>query len=480
MRILKFFILIFVVLIMSFSMVGAGKQLGRYKTISISPESAIIDAGASQSYSCGGFDKKGNSLGDITALTHFTIDQDAGGSWQKNVYTAESPGLWTVTAKFRRCIARASLTVNEIPSPHLPPPIVEGTLYRTFGEAAEYEDVTALVYNRNAKPWVRINSNEGAKDYLLPNCDRPSQYYVKAILTSRSELWVAFGVPITINQYHIGVDGLSLLSTVGFGDDATRLANFIRLSSGKLLVSWYQHVANLKDAEGNLGINVGFAYRDTVGVWKAIPYTWLYPNTHPTHATVCQHPDGSIWWFSASDGNHTIKVIHLIESVEDIVVDWVDYRFLSQDDGIDMEPEGELPWITSVADPNSNVIILAYQDMNREWFSYDPFVKGANVAVVQCNSDGSRNLLFVLDRWLERTIQFNVGITPSNDIWLAYGMIDANALTWNDLYISEDDIHRYMGKLKNGIPKQARVTFCNSSKWLIANMDDGCIHFFNL
>ncbi len=77
--------------------------------ITISPSSATIIAGGSQDYLTQVFDRYGNSLGDVTAATTFSISPD--GSCNGPICSATVPGPHTVTAKFRDETAASSLQV---------------------------------------------------------------------------------------------------------------------------------------------------------------------------------------------------------------------------------------------------------------------------------------------------------------------------------------------------------------------------------
>jgi hypothetical protein len=80
--------------------------------IVLKPDSATITVGEAQSYTAEAFDLLGNSLGDVTAITTFDIDAEAGGSWAANEYTSEKAGTWTVTGTCDGPSATASLMVN--------------------------------------------------------------------------------------------------------------------------------------------------------------------------------------------------------------------------------------------------------------------------------------------------------------------------------------------------------------------------------
>src|SRR5204862_216882 len=85
--------------------------------IVISPASASISAGGSQTYTAQGFDASNNSLGDVTGATTFTIAPD--GSCTGATCTATVAGAHTVTGSDAGKTATATLTVNAGPLHHL-------------------------------------------------------------------------------------------------------------------------------------------------------------------------------------------------------------------------------------------------------------------------------------------------------------------------------------------------------------------------
>ncbi|TML89627.1 MAG: hypothetical protein E6G06_14165, partial [Actinobacteria bacterium] len=90
---------------------------GTLDHIVISPGSATISAGGSQTYTAEGFDAAGNSLGDFTLGTTFTISPD--GSCTGNICTATTAGAHTVTAINNGETSSAALTVNAGALDHL-------------------------------------------------------------------------------------------------------------------------------------------------------------------------------------------------------------------------------------------------------------------------------------------------------------------------------------------------------------------------
>jgi hypothetical protein len=75
----------------------------------LSPASSSITAGASQSYTATGFDLYGNSLGDVTGATTFSIAPN--GSCSGATCTATVAGTHTVTGTDNGKTGTASLTV---------------------------------------------------------------------------------------------------------------------------------------------------------------------------------------------------------------------------------------------------------------------------------------------------------------------------------------------------------------------------------
>jgi hypothetical protein len=473
--------------------------------IAVNPASATITTGSSYAFTVTSLDGKSGSLNDITGSVSFSIDKKAGGYWAGNVYHSENSGTWEVKAKYGNITSTAVITVNDPVLPATPeiqtPPVseppgvlsdppslppapeatipagilqpIEGSFYGQYNQVAEFGDTFAFAYDRNGTPMVHIQSGSGPSDHALPGVSGFWMYTVKTILTSETELWVAYGVPIKINRYLITDNGLQLQQQQAIGDSYSRLKGLIKLESGKLLVAWYQH-QKATDTAGNSGVNVGFAYFDQV--WTELPYTFVYPNATPTNATICQHPgDDSIWWFSVHDGNHHVKAIRLTDDQNGVRVTGTDYDFIDNEDAI--APEGEFPWICSVADPINNTILIAFQNANRYWFSYDPFVKGAFTNIVTVSESGQANLLTEVQYYTERCIPLLLGVSDGSP-WLSYGAINERDLDWNHLSVFSEGQNIEIGELVNGTPSNQFISVCNSSKWIIAEMSDGLIHLF--
>ncbi|MGD0645441.1 MAG: hypothetical protein ABSA75_11100 [Candidatus Bathyarchaeia archaeon] len=77
----------------------------------VSPGSATISAGNSETYAAKASDAYGN-IWDVTSSTNWSISSGAGGSWNGNVYTSATAGSWTVTGTYASTAYTAGLTVN--------------------------------------------------------------------------------------------------------------------------------------------------------------------------------------------------------------------------------------------------------------------------------------------------------------------------------------------------------------------------------
>ncbi len=85
---------------------------GALHHIVISPDTATITAGNSQTYTAQSFDQFNNLIADISSSTVFSITSGAGGGWNGNIYTSAIAGTWTVTGTYIGLTDTASLTVN--------------------------------------------------------------------------------------------------------------------------------------------------------------------------------------------------------------------------------------------------------------------------------------------------------------------------------------------------------------------------------
>ena len=96
-------------------------EAGALAEVRISPQTATIASGGSQDYTAEGFDGSGNSLGDVTGDTTFTIEPD--GSCTGASCTASAAGDHTVTGTNGAFSDTATLTVEA----ELSEPIINNT-----------------------------------------------------------------------------------------------------------------------------------------------------------------------------------------------------------------------------------------------------------------------------------------------------------------------------------------------------------------
>src|SRR5205823_10951122 len=85
--------------------------------LAVSPATATITAGGTQTYTAQAFDASNHSLGDVTGSTTFTIASN--GSCTGNVCTATQAGAHTVTGTDGGKTSNATLTVTAGPLHHL-------------------------------------------------------------------------------------------------------------------------------------------------------------------------------------------------------------------------------------------------------------------------------------------------------------------------------------------------------------------------
>ncbi len=80
--------------------------------IAVRPKESTIVAGASQEYNAATYDAFGNEIDDITEYVVWSIEEEAGGRWEDNIYTSFFTGTWTVTGTYGPYEDTAVLTVE--------------------------------------------------------------------------------------------------------------------------------------------------------------------------------------------------------------------------------------------------------------------------------------------------------------------------------------------------------------------------------
>jgi hypothetical protein len=458
--------------------------------LTISPTASSIEQGQTQSYTVRAYKSTTQFWMDVSQTATYKISANAGGSWQGNTYTPENAtyGKRSITATLEvktpveptficpvcdlAFYTQAELDAH-IAAVHL---IVQGALATTCGQVAEYEDVTAFLYHPVGTPWIvylHVESNDGVKDLTMPNNPRYDlQSLHFAVLSDRNTLWVFHSTVFrgsttgaAIDKYIIGDNDITLASTLPIGDGNTRIHGLIRLASGKLLCAWKQHLIV------NGSIPIGFAYTDNSQTWHIMPYI-SFPTVGGAQlalrCVICQHPDGTVWWFTKADSGHTIGIIRLVEVGESMNVDWVTDQWFIPWEYHEIEPDGELPYLYAVPSTTRNAIILGYQRwVDRITLNLPSIFAAAKPVFVKANSDGTPEMLFCLGKYTERVSMFDFGLDANDNIWVACNPVNLDTYYYGDLYLGDTNL---------GVSKK----YVHSSKHLIADMPDGYIYLYSL
>ena len=116
-------------------------------SIIVSPNTATLAAGFSQSYSAIVTDAYGNSW-DVTGLASWSVTSGAGGSWSSGVYTSATAGTWTITGAFDGLSDTASLTVT-----HGYPVKIEANPSISIITAGSTQTFTATAFDYFGNSW---------------------------------------------------------------------------------------------------------------------------------------------------------------------------------------------------------------------------------------------------------------------------------------------------------------------------------------
>jgi uncharacterized protein YcnI len=90
--------------------------VGKLISLDVAPELSAVNAGEKTVFSAMASDIYGNQI-DVTDETDWNIDSEAGGKWNKNIYTAGNEGIWTVEGKYSTLSDGAELAVGEAVAP---------------------------------------------------------------------------------------------------------------------------------------------------------------------------------------------------------------------------------------------------------------------------------------------------------------------------------------------------------------------------
>jgi len=341
-----------------------------------------------------------------------------------------------------------------------------GKAIATYGTRTAFVSATVNALSSTLDTWLYIrdeDTNQTSR-FLLHNSPGYKLVETDYVLTSATELWTAAydlgatGGKVRVSQYKLNGSPIptspTLVSTRWFGGSHSNPKSMIRLKSGALVVAWNDELPwpYLKP-DGSA--DTGFAYRSPTGNWT-VQFPVTIPSTtgaSPTQSqmALAQHPsDGSIWAFSKRDSFHEIIGLHFTELSNGLVLDWIRNNYIAQsstwpvpnNDGIN-GPEVEFPFLSAIADPTRNAILLVYQRDQYQLVFVDPLVGTMNsislteatAAITQIQADGSKTFI-PFPTYIERAEQFGLSVLPDGTIWLTYQPINHQTLTWNEVHAS--------------------------------------------
>jgi len=243
---------------------------GSLHHIVISPASATITAGGTQTYTAQSFDQFDNLIASVTPS--YSIEAGAGGSWATNVYTSQTAGTWTVTGTYSTAPPdTATLTVSAAALHHIVISPDSATII-----AGNSQAYTAQSFDQFNNPIADVTGSTGFSIDLGAGGN-----WVDNIYTSASAgTWTVTGThlstysdtaSLTVNaSAYIGIFILPDTSTVTAGGIQTYTAMA------------YDNLSNQVDVTAStvFSIDVGAG-----GSWSANVYTSEKANTNPWTVT---------------------------------------------------------------------------------------------------------------------------------------------------------------------------------------------------
>jgi hypothetical protein len=325
---------------------------------------------------------------------------------------------------------------------------------------ATYGARTATVY---AKPssissgletWLHVYDSDTGRvsRFLLHSYPGYNQVETDYVLSNASTLWTLShftnGGKMIVSQFALNGSPIptsaTLVSTKALGDSGSFGKSMMLLKSGALMVAWNEDYTPLPDGS----VNVGFAYLSPTGAWT-VKFPVNIPNPYGGNITwsrmaMAQHPaDNSIWVFDKRDTFHDVIAMHITETAGSFAIDWIQSGYINQSQDGPNGNQTEFPFLSAVADPTRNAILLAYQTSQENMVFVDPllndmnsiFLKEATVTIAQIKADGSKSFI-PYPNYIERDVQFGFSALADGTLWLTYQPINHQSLTWNQVYAS--------------------------------------------
>jgi len=338
---------------------------------------------------------------------------------------------------------------------------------------ASFGDVVAthfadLGYQRDAQPGAHYVTLENTKTgetstVTLPGMshvpypftdahqlDQSGQYvtvdFAGHAMTSENDLWVlsqntdAQGQLSNLSLKHYRFAGSPMPNTATLiaqhpvGNEFSRAHGLVRLESGALVATWYQH----EDGAGTDELVLGFGYASAGGV---VSQNWpvQVPSGSSTgegrysksRYAAAQHPvTKDLWVFSKRDSSGQLQAVRLAETAAGLSVAEIMPSFINRADNDKDGPEGEWPDLHARALPERETIQLIYHRNDyRIWTGTSDngigwFKKGARLGLAEVDADGTVD--FATQKfpdYVERITRFGMS-TADDATWILYQRVD--------------------------------------------------------
>ncbi len=288
-------------------------------------------------------------------------------------------------------------------------------------------------------------------------------------MTSENDLWVFAqnadenGQLSRLGLKHYRLEGsplptsATLVAEYPFGDAFSRIHGLLRLKSGALVATWYQH----EDGAGTDELVLGFGYRHPSG-----RISENFPVHVPSGSSTgegrysksryasAQHPvSDDLWVFSKRDSSGQLQAVRLVESGDQLSVAQILPRFISRSVNENDGPEGEWPDLLARAIAARDTIQLIYHRNDyRIWSGTSDsgigwFKKGARLGVAEISEDGSVDFATQpFPDFVERVTRF--GMSSTDDAtWVLYQRVDGTypVTSVSDYAIRFDNADRTWG-----------------------------------
>lgn len=184
-------------------------------------------------------------------------------------------------------------------------------------------------------------------------------------------------------------------------------------------------------------MTVGFSYRhpDT-GVWEdnmTNVFVGGGGGFTSCRYTAARHPaDNSAWAFWKRDSYSQCEAARVYETNGSFAVEMLGAYISQITNGTD-SVDGELPFLFSLQDTNTQTIKLIYERDDSIIFTNTPFTKGSYTAVVDISADKSKTFLH-FDQYQERDGSFS-GMLDGTNLCLLYHPIDISGVYPDLLFV---------------------------------------------